>query len=149
VSDERAPDDSSPVPSGIELPPLDPTFRTDPYPVLARLRQREPVHHDALIHRWVLTRPAHIERVLRGRRMSVAPRKAQRGACMRIDERSPDFSMLLQDPPDCTRLRALVSKAYTPRAVERLAPASAPSSGLDVSPDQRGHPIRPRLRPVR
>ena len=111
-----------PVPTGVELTALDPAFRANPYPVLARLREREPVHHDQVINRWVLTRPEDIDRVLRDRTMSVDPRKANEGTFMRIFERFHDFSMLFQDPPAHTRLRSLVSRAFTPRAVERLAP---------------------------
>ena len=110
------------VPTGGELTALDPAFRADPYPVLARLREREPVHHDRVINRWVLTRPDDIDRVLRDRTMSVDPRKANEGTFMRIFERFHEFSMLFQDPPDHTRLRSLVSKAFTARAVERLGP---------------------------
>ena len=36
-----------PVPTGMALMALDPTFREDPYPILAELREREPVHYDA------------------------------------------------------------------------------------------------------
>jgi cytochrome P450 len=75
-----------------------------------------------VINRWVLTRPDDIDRVLRDRTMSVDPRKANEGTFMRIFERFQDFSMLFQDPPDHTRLRSLVSRAFTPGAVERLAP---------------------------
>lgn len=118
MSDERAPD----VPTGIELTALDPAFRADPYPVLARLRQGQPVHHDRAFERWVLSRPADVDRVLRDRTMSVDPRQAREGTYMYIFNRFRTFSMLFQDPPAHTRLRALVSKAFTPRAVERLAP---------------------------
>ncbi|HXJ84152.1 MAG TPA: cytochrome P450 [Candidatus Methylomirabilis sp.] len=115
-------DISEPVPTGVELTALDEAFRADPYPVLARLRAREPVHHDQMINRWVLTRSEDVDGVLRDRSMSVDPRKANEGTFMRIFERFGEFSMLFQDPPDHTRLRALVSKAFTARAVERLGP---------------------------
>ncbi|PYN83782.1 MAG: hypothetical protein DMD96_00930 [Candidatus Rokuibacteriota bacterium] len=65
MSDDRAEDALKRVPSGVELTALDPTFRADPHPVLARLRQREPVHYDEQIKRWVLTRAHDIDRVLR------------------------------------------------------------------------------------
>jgi cytochrome P450 len=118
MSDERAQN----VPTGVELTALDPVFRDDPYPVLDRLRRREPVHYDRVINRWILSRPQDIDRVLRDRTMSVDPRRASEGTYMHIFNRFRTFSMLFQDPPAHTRLRALVSKAFTPRAVERLAP---------------------------
>lgn len=68
MPDAQPPDRSTHVPTGVELTALDPAFRTDPYPVLARLRERDPVHYDAMIKRWVLTRHDDIERVLRDRR---------------------------------------------------------------------------------
>jgi len=122
MTDDRPPETSRPAPTGIELTALDPAFRTDPYPVLSDLRAREPVHYDQVIHRWVLTRAQDIERVLRDRGMSVDPRKANAGTYMSIFQRFGSFSMLFQDPPEHTRLRGLVSKAFTTRAVERLAP---------------------------
>ena len=120
MTDDHLKDD--PVPTGVELTPLDEAFQVDPHPVLARLRAREPVHYDQVINRWVLTRSDDVESVLRDRSMSVDPRKANEGTFMRIFERFGEFSMLFQDPPEHTRLRALVSKAFTPRAVERLRP---------------------------
>jgi hypothetical protein len=41
-----------PVPTGVDLTALDPAFRANPYPVLARLRAREPVHYDDVIRDW-------------------------------------------------------------------------------------------------
>lgn len=122
MTDEGAQDAPNRVPTGVELTALDPVFRADPYPVLAHLRRLEPVHYDRMINRWVLTRAQDIDCVLRDRSMSVDPRKANEGTYMRIFQRFRNFSMLFHDPPAHTRLRALVSKAFTPRAVERLAP---------------------------
>jgi hypothetical protein len=45
MADQHA-SDALAVPTGAELTALDPVFRADPYPVLARLRAREPVHYD-------------------------------------------------------------------------------------------------------
>src|SRR5215468_9451153 len=122
MTDDRGQDLQNRVPTGAELTALDPTFRTDPYPVFTHLRGREPVHYDQVINRWVLTRAQDIERVLRDRGMSVDPHKANAGTYMSIFQRFGNFSMLFQDPPEHTRLRGLVSKAFTARAVERLAP---------------------------
>jgi cytochrome P450 len=112
------------IPTGVELTALDPTFRADPHPVLARLRRDEPAHYDGVINRWVLTRHDDVERVLRDRTMSLDPHKANEGTYMRLFLPPPGqaANMLFSDPPDHTRLRALVNKAFTPRAVERLAP---------------------------
>src|SRR5215831_10855529 len=124
MSDERAQDPSTRVPTGTELTALDAAFRADPHAVLARLREREPVHYDDVIKRWVLTRERDCERVLRDRTMAVDPRKANEGTYMRLLAPPPgrEPTMLMQDPPQHTRLRALVTKAFTPRAVEQLAP---------------------------
>jgi cytochrome P450 len=120
----RPPEDPDRIPTGVELTALDATFRTDPHPVLARLRRDEPVHYDGVINRWVLTRHDDVERVLRDRTMSLDPHKANEGTYMRLflPARGQAANMLFSDPPDHTRLRALVNKAFTPRAVERLAP---------------------------
>lgn len=114
--------DDDRLPMGVELTPLDATFRADPYPTLRRLREHAPVHWDDALKRWVLTRDEDVGRVIGDRTMSVNPHKANPGTYMRIFERLGDFSMLFQDPPTHTRLRSLVTKAFTPRAVERLTP---------------------------
>jgi hypothetical protein len=79
---------------------------------------------------WVLTRHADVLAVLRDPRMSRDPRRSERMELLRSsaevdellssEEAAP--SMLFVDPPDHTRLRALVTKAFTPGAVERLRP---------------------------
>jgi cytochrome P450 len=113
------------LPTGMELTVLDPAYQEDPYPILARLREMDPVHHDKMLNRYVLTRAADVEDLLWDRSLSVDPRKAAPGTfeanfVFADPYRQP--SMLLSDPPYHTRLRKLVSKAFTARAVEDLRP---------------------------
>ena len=84
MAGERPPDAPDRTPTGAELTALDPKFRTDPHPVLARLRRDEPAHYDRVINRWILTRHDDVERVLRDRTMSLDPHKANEGTYMRL-----------------------------------------------------------------
>jgi cytochrome P450 len=69
---------------------------------------------------WVLTRYQDVALVLHDQRFS-ADRTKWRGLQSRADDDAVR-SMQTLDPPDHTRLRALVSKAFTPRVVEELRP---------------------------
>lgn len=111
-------------PEGIRLTPLDDAYRDDPYPILAELRRRAPVHWDRDFHRFVLTRHDDVERVLRDLSFWVDLRKASEGEWLRRAEqlRDREPSMLGLDDPEHKRLRLLVSRAFTPRAVEKWRP---------------------------
>ncbi len=115
----------APVPTGVALTALDHAFREDPHPILEELRRREPVHHDKQLKRWVLTRHDDVAAVLRDRAHSVDPRKGAPdtyASTFLVPNLPPDPSLVFLDPPDHTRLRGLVSKAFTPRAIEAMAP---------------------------
>jgi cytochrome P450 len=101
---------------------LDPAFRADPHPALARLRASSPVNEVAPIGLWRLTRYADCLRLLRDAPVGVRLSDGTRPGQDRIPAALSSFGnfMLQQDPPAHTRLRRLVSKAFTPRAVERL-----------------------------
>ncbi|HQY13406.1 MAG TPA: cytochrome P450 [Ilumatobacteraceae bacterium] len=113
--------------------PFDPAFRADPYPFYERLRTTDPVHVSAFGF-TVLTRYDDVARTLRGNEFArdieahVAdrpddPRRARRERQrQRVDEGLVAKSILNLDPPDHTRLRRLVSLAFTPTAIERLRP---------------------------
>jgi hypothetical protein len=113
----------------LEFNPFLPEVHEDPYPLYHRLRAEDPVHRSPLGF-WVLTRHADVLAVLRDPRMSRDPRRSERVEQLRAsaeldellaaEEAAP--SMLFVDPPDHTRLRTLVNKAFTPVAVERLRP---------------------------
>jgi cytochrome P450 len=109
--------------------PLDPSFRIDPYRAYARLREEEPVHQTAL-GSWVVSRYADCIALLKDPRASsdlrhemLYRRAVEQGLIdpdQELLQRTPPFLVL--DPPDHTRLRGLVSKAFTPKVVEGLRP---------------------------
>jgi len=102
--------------------PMDPEFLADPYPTYHRLRAEDPVHHSPLGF-WVLTRYEDVSAVLRDPRFIKEPLAALVAARFGAEvPRGVGLSMLDRDPPDHTRLRGLVSKAFTPRVVEGLRP---------------------------
>jgi len=107
---------------GVAYNPLSLRTVRDPYPVLAALRARAPVHRSRLLNAWVFTRYADAEVILRDhRRFGNDPRKGtlpplQRAMLPPADE----FSMLVLDPPDHARLRAIVRAAFAPRTVNAL-----------------------------
>ena len=110
---------------------FDPVFKADPYPTYARLRSSAPVHRATLPDGrgvWLITRYEDVLAVLKDERFVKNWRSAltpeQRAEIPPIPEVMKPLSqnMLDTDPPDHERLRALVSKAFTPRLIERMRP---------------------------
>jgi cytochrome P450 len=105
--------------------PANPAFRADPYPFYHLLRSAAPVYWEGSISSWVLTRYADVAAVLRDPRFVVGfAAKALPMLLPRYEAMARMFQgwMLYQDPPEHTRLRTLVNKAFTPRVVEQLRP---------------------------
>lgn len=113
--------------------PFDPAFRANPYPFYDRLRAGAPVYRSPFGF-TVLSRYDDVARALRGAEFARdieahvvdrpddvrrARRERQR---RRIEEGTAAKTILNLDPPDHTRLRRLVSLAFTPSAIERLRP---------------------------
>jgi len=123
---------SSPTPNPLQ----NPAFLANPYALYAALRQANPVFRAPIPVEtgagvYVLTRHADVESVLRDaeHRFSVQRRRsdvfrlyADQLPAAILEGPVGAGSMLLQDPPAHTRLRALVSNAFTPRRVSALAP---------------------------
>ena len=105
----------------IQFNPMDPEFVADPYPMYHRLRTDDPVHHSALGF-WVLTRYDDVVAALRDPRLAKEAIASFVAARFGAPVPAMGLSMLDRDPPDHTRLRGLVSKAFTPRVVEGLRP---------------------------
>ncbi|MXX56124.1 MAG: cytochrome P450 [Gemmatimonadetes bacterium] len=107
--------------SGVAWWPLAPSFVADPYPVYRRLRDRDPVHYSILTEQFVVSRFSDVDRILRDHRNfsnDLQRARSSRGSLGTRKKLKP--SMLVQDPPDHTRLRRLVSRAFTPRSVAKM-----------------------------
>jgi hypothetical protein len=103
--------------------PLEDGVPADPYPVYDRLREEDPVHRMPG-GRWLLTRHDDCTAVLRNPAMSSERDLGDTG-----EDGEPSLLqaylaklMLFMDAPDHTRLRGLVTRAFTPRVVEGLRP---------------------------
>ena len=98
--------------------PFLPEVREDPYPQYRALREADPVHRSPFLNMWVLTRYEDVSLVLRDQRFSADRTKLE--GFQALEGFQPVRSLLSLDPPDHTRLRTLVTKAFTPRVVEQL-----------------------------
>ena len=106
--------------------PLDPAFRANPYPAYRRLRETAPMWRSP-IGAYVATRHADIVAILRDRRMGqdfegrirrgLDPDRLKSRAVQSLGQ-----TMLVRDPPDHTRLRGLVARAFTARRMEEMRP---------------------------
>jgi cytochrome P450 len=97
-----------------------PAFQADPHPVYARWRRSSPVRRVQLpngISAWLVTRYEDARRALTDPRLLNAVLTVRTGAAAAWSQH-----MLAADPPDHTRLRRLVSDAFTGRRIEALRP---------------------------
>jgi cytochrome P450 len=106
--------------------PLSPDFIRDPYPSYQRLRTTDPMHLTSF-GAYVASRHAEASLVLRDKRFGkdFVERSSRRYGPQIMEEpvfRNMRHWMLQQDPPDHTRLRGLVVKAFTARRVEDMRP---------------------------
>ena len=102
-------------------------FLANPYPVYDQLRNSDPIYWSAENGYWLLTRYSDIASLISNANLSSNRIGAHAG---RMPEQlkahfSPFFTavsswMLMIDPPDHTRLRGIVNKAFTPRVVENM-----------------------------
>jgi len=108
--------------AAVDFDPFSPGFFEDPYPVYRMLRDAAPVYHNPGYGFWALSRfddvlAAHQD----WRTFSSAHGVTLHDLC------NPDFRssgiLIYLDPPEHERLRKLVSKVFTPRAVAGLEPA--------------------------
>jgi hypothetical protein len=122
VEDGQHPTRANPV-SGALFDASDADFVANPYPTYDRLRVEDPVHRTQM-GLWILTRYDDVALVLRDPRFSrdgfEVAYSAVDSAAAETGRRQP--SMLYRDLPDHTRLRAAVSRTFTPRAMDAWRP---------------------------
>ncbi len=112
-----------------EIEILDPLMRIpagvlgNPYPTLAKMQERGPILWSAEGNQWLVTRYEEANSILRnnqfGKRLDRwrHPNFLMRSA---IKYMRPGSNILLQDPPDHTRIRSLVNTAFTPKVIHQL-----------------------------
>ncbi len=109
--------------------PFLPSYQANPYPAYAALRAEDPVHFSLAIQAWVLTAYDDCERVLRdAETFSSSSSTASGQLATVLQQQRREFplgevpTVLNSDPPVHTRLRTLLNRAFTPRAIEGLRP---------------------------
>lgn len=110
---------------GIEMRLMQPEGRANPYPIYRRLREEDPVHESPMMGGWFLSRHEDVSLIRDGRFVQRGPGFEEAFAQLADADaaawgKMSSGFMLSMDPPDHTRLRSLVTKAFTPRAVEAL-----------------------------
>jgi cytochrome P450 len=97
-------------------------IRDNPYPLYSQLLAFAPVQWNDVLHAWTLARYADVVATLTDARFSAERSAGETRPTGGAPRLTAVRSMLVSDPPDHTRLRALVQKAFTPRMVEQLRP---------------------------
>ncbi len=111
--------------------PTDPDFIADPYPTLNALRERGPLHYDDGFDLWLVTRHQDVRAVQLDRRMGrvkdghVRPLDLRPIRELGLEGWEPYYqterhSLLMLEPPEHTRIRILINRAFTPRRVREL-----------------------------
>lgn len=134
--------------------PFRPAYTEDPYPILERLRAQEPVHWSADLGAWVVTSYADCHKALSdddhfssnpihatndlGKSVAEMRAKAPLGAASIMGN---------SDPPEHTRLRAIVNRAFTPRVIATMRPRieQAVDELMDSWPEGKPVDVVPNL----
>jgi cytochrome P450 len=109
--------------------PADPAVRANPYPILARMRREDPVHWSPQLKAWILTRYDDVKRALGTPDMSpdrLTPfyAKLPEATQSTLAEamRYLNLWIVFRDPPEHTRVRGLVNKAFLPGTINAFRP---------------------------
>ncbi len=112
--------------SEVFLNPFEEGFFDNPYEQYRRLREKAPIHQSP-VGPWTLLRYEDCSRLLRDPSLSVEDKNStvslrnEKFDAANIERNDRGSKAILNiDPPDHTRIRRLVSKAFTPRRIEEL-----------------------------
>jgi cytochrome P450 len=101
----------------VAFDPYDWQVHEDPYPTYRRLREEAPCYHNEAIGFWALSRHADVMAAF----LDNDTFSSREGVALEsVGDASAVMSFLAMDPPRQTRLRALVSRGFTPRRVREL-----------------------------
>jgi cytochrome P450 len=107
----------------VEFEPFDPALHQDPYPVYRRLRDEFPVHHNPRLRFFTLSRHADVLAALQAPELFISGKGVYVGMAAEYDDGKATAEvplLITTDRPRHTQLRALVSRAFTPRRIAHL-----------------------------
>lgn len=109
--------------------PLEPAQHANPYPVYAELRREAPVFYNPKYDMWVVTRYADVAAVLKQHdifssvgSLQTSPEVSPAVAAVLASGLGSAQLMVEADPPNHTRMRAAVTKGFTPQRISQLEP---------------------------
>jgi cytochrome P450 len=115
--------------STLVFDPADPAFRVNPYPLFAQMRASNPVHWSPGVRAHVVTRYDDVQRTMRDPVFSadrITPFYQAQGPAVRSQVETLVHYLgrwlVFRDPPDHARLRGLVARAFTPKALAGIRP---------------------------
>ncbi|MFB4316815.1 cytochrome P450 [Actinomadura sp. 21ATH] len=111
---------SSPQPPDVHYSPFDYAVHEDPYPTYERLREEAPLYRNDEIGFWALSRHADVSAAFRNHGAYSSSNGVSVEPSAWGPHASKTMSFLALDPPRHTRMRALVSKGFTPRRVKEM-----------------------------
>ena len=120
------------TPHTLQFDPTDRAVINNPFPTFARLQQEAPIHWSDKARGWVVTRYDDCKAIFLDQRFSSERMKPffeslsneQRAKVERLESSVGLWAVFL-DPPDHTRLRRLLNRGFTSRAVDGMAPRIA------------------------
>src|SRR5689334_16128768 len=120
------------APADIDAALVSDEFQYDPYPLMAHMQDESPVFWSESIGAWIVTRYDDVQVTFKvtkqfsnenrlGKAVDYLP-PAERARFGAFEHHYANKSLIHSDPPDHTRLRGLVNKAFTPRVIDTMRP---------------------------
>lgn len=100
--------------------PFSEEFFTDPYPTYRRMRKEAPVYHDETHDFYALTRHKDVSAAFKDYETYSSARGIDLAMVKNNNLPAESKSMIFMDPPEHRRMRSLVNKVFTPRAITAL-----------------------------
>lgn len=106
----------------VHFDPFSDEFFNDPFEIYRQLRDRAPVYHSTQYDFWALSRYEDVASAMRDHERYSSAKGVTLDHFIDPDAMIPHGVIIMMDPPQHTRMRSLVNKVFTPRAIAKLEP---------------------------
>ena len=115
-------DQSGTSPESVHFDPFSDAFFNDPFETYRQLRDHAPVYHSTQYGFWALSRYEDVASAMRDHETYSSAKGVTLDHFIDPDAMIPEGVIIMMDPPQHTRMRSLVNKVFTPRAIAKLEP---------------------------